>query len=252
MKINFLGTSDSAGIPVHNCDCFICTEYRNKKKNNGSTCAYIKNKKNEVILLDAGAENIVSLFDGQKIRAIFLTHFHADHVSGLLRLRYSHDTIECYHPHDEQGFADLFKHKHSIVYHENTPFKKIQIDEITFTPIPLQHSKNTTGYLIEDETSAIAYLTDCAGISQKALDFLKSKSLDECYLDAALFPPATKQPEQQNQNQNKKTNHLDFLQAEKILDILSPQKGYLIHAGHVTLKKIHENNIELKYPYLLL
>ena len=104
MKITFLGTADSAGIPVHNCLCEVCGSYRKDKKANLSTCAYIEID-NSIILLDAGHENISNIFDSKKIEAVFLTHFHADHCLGLLRLRHSFDTIKCFHPQDKNGFS---------------------------------------------------------------------------------------------------------------------------------------------------
>ena len=60
---------------------------------------------------DEDYDIIATIFDEKTIKAVFLTHFHPDHALGLLRLRYSSDTIDCYHPKDEDGFADLFKHK---------------------------------------------------------------------------------------------------------------------------------------------
>lgn len=238
MEFKFLGTADSAGIPVHNCKCEICEQYREENKVNLATSAYIKCDNDEVILLDAGIEDIATLFDGITIKAVFLTHFHPDHALGLLRLRYSNDTIECYHPKDEQGFSDLFKHKKSIVYKENKSFESITINDIKFTPIPLIHSKNTTGYLIEGNKKTIAYLTDCAGIDDKSMEFLLSKKIDECYIDGCLTP------------EYNNGNHLNYEEASDILDKLGAKKSYLIHACHQTLEYIKLNNIELKYPYI--
>jgi len=238
MIIKFLGTADSGGIPSHNCQCLICKEYREKAKINLATCAYITCENGENILLDAGIENIASIFDNKKIKAIFLTHFHPDHALGLLRLRYSADAIDCYHPRDDKGFADLFKHKKSISYQENTPFIPIKIDELTFTPIPLKHSKNTTGYLIEDKNKTIAYLTDCAGIEKQSLDFLLSKDIDECYIDAGLAPTLNN------------GNHLNYQEATKLLDKIDAKSSHLIHASHHTLNHLKLNNILLKYPFI--
>ena len=238
MQIKFLGTSDSGGIPSHNCECTICEEYRALNKINLATCAYIKCKNDEIILLDAGIEAISNIFDKKKIAAIFLTHFHPDHVLGLLRLRYSKDIIPCYHPKDEKGFSDLFKHKKSIDYKENFPFIPIYVNNISFTPLPLQHSKNTTGYLIESENKKIAYLSDCAGIDQKVLKFLKTKNVDECYIDACLAPGFNN------------GNHLNFEEAADILDQIGAKSSHLIHTSHYTLEYIKKNHITLRYDYI--
>jgi len=237
-KLKFLGTADSGGIPSHNCTCSICQEYRLKGKKNLATSAYIECKNGEIILLDAGIEDIASIFDRKKIVAVFLTHFHADHALGLLRLRYSSDDINCYHPKDKDGFADLFKHPKAIQFTENIPFESIEINDIKFIPIPLKHSKNTTGYLIQSKNKTIAYLTDCAGIFEKSMKFLLSHDIDECYIDACLAPDF------------QKGNHLNYEEASKILDEINAKKSYLIHGSHVTLEYIKKNNLQLKYNYI--
>jgi len=238
-NIKFLGTANASGIPVFNCHCTICKNYKSEDKFNNSTSAYIECSNGEIILLDAGNDDLSQRFNSKKLKTIFLTHFHADHVLGLLKLRYGKDTIVCYHPKDKEGFADLFKHKLSIEYKENRPFEKIIVNSLAFTPIPLKHSKNTTGYLIESEGKTIAYLTDCAGIEEKSLAFLLSKNIDECYIDACHAPHY---PD---------TNHLNYEQATKLLDKIDAKSSFLIHGSHETLNYINKNNINLKYPYLI-
>jgi len=239
MEIKFLGTADSGGIPSHNCQCQICKEYRQKKKVNLATSAYLECANKEMILLDAGIENISSIFDGKKIAAVFLTHFHADHCLGLLRLRYSSDKIDCHHPKDKNGFADLFKHTKAITYHENKPFETIIVNGIKFTTILLMHSKNTTGYLIEDNLNCIAYLTDCADIEEKSMQFLMKKNIDICYIDACLAPNFDN------------GNHLNYEQASGVLKKIGAKKSYFIHTSHFTLEYIKSNNIKTGFDYLL-
>lgn len=238
MELKFLGTADSGGIPSHNCKCQICNEYRQNKVIELATSAYITCENGEIILLDAGIENLATLFDGKKIKAIFLTHFHPDHALGLLRLRYSSDTIDCYHPKDSNGFADLFKHTKAITYIENTPFQSVEVNDIKFTPIPLEHSKNTTGYLIESETKIIAYLTDCAGINGKSMSFLKSFAIDICYIDACLAPNFSN------------GNHFNYEEATCVLNEIGAKNSFFIHKSHYTLEYIRQNDIKLKYKYM--
>jgi phosphoribosyl 1,2-cyclic phosphate phosphodiesterase len=102
----------------------------------------------------------------------------------------------------------------------------------------LRHSKNTTGYLIESENKTIAYLTDCAGISKESMDFLLSKNIDECYIDAGLAP---------NFNNG---NHLNYEEATKLLDKINAKESHLMHASHQTLTHIKSNNIKLKYNFM--
>ncbi len=228
MKLKFLGSSDSAGIPVHNCFCTICLEYRKKGIKNLSTSAYLEFDSG-VILLDAGIEDISNIFDGKKIKAVLLTHFHADHCLGLLRLRHSVDKIDCYHPKDDEGFSDLFKHNHSISYNKIDAFEKLNIEGFSITSIPLKHSKNTLGYCIEYKNKTIVYLTDCFGLEKNSFDFLKDKNIDFAFIDACYDERKTK------------GNHLNYLQASKILDDLEVKNGYLMHISHTTKEYIQKN-----------
>ncbi len=236
MKFRFLGTSDSGGMPVHNCKCIACESFRKVGKTNLATCAVLE-LDDGVILFDAGAEDISELFDGKKIKAVCLTHFHADHAMGLLRLRYSNDKIVCYHPKDEMGFADLYKHKMSIEYIQNKPLETIDIDGIKIIPIPLKHSKNTTGYIIETSNKTLAYLTDCGGIGHEYLEYLKNIEIDHLFIDACFVPP-------------KRGNHLNYEQATELIDSLNVKNGHLMHQDHVNLQYIMENNVKLKYFYI--
>lgn len=237
MNLNFLGTSDSAGLPVHNCDCAACENYRNEKKENHSTCAYIEID-DEIILIDAGVYDLTTRFDGKKINSIFLTHFHPDHCVGLLKLRYSNDIINCFHPEEEKGFSDLFKHKHSINYVEINPFEQKIINKIKFTALHLKHSKNTFGYLIEYKNYKIAYLTDCSGIPKESFEFLQKFQIDYAFIDACY------------DERKVVGNHLNYLQASEILDELNVKNGFLMHVSHITQAYILKNNIKLKYPYV--
>ncbi len=76
MKIKFLGTADSAGIPpVHNCNCIVCEDYRSKKMKNLSTSAYLEFDDKSVLLLDAGIEAISEVFDAKKNSSYFSNTF---------------------------------------------------------------------------------------------------------------------------------------------------------------------------------
>ncbi len=124
-------------------------------------------------------------------------------------------------------------------YIQNTPFKEILVNGIKFIPIPLIHSKNCTGYLIQSQDETIAYLTDCADIDDTSMNFLKSFSIDRCYLDACFAL---------NYDNG---NHLNYEEATIILDKINAKKSYFIHCNHYTLEYIRTNKVSLKYKYIL-
>lgn len=237
MKFEFLGTSDTGGIPLHNCVCEICEEARKSGVSNRSTSAYLELDDGSVILFDAGYDLLCERFNTTKIRAVFLTHFHADHCLGLIRLRKSASQICCYIPADTNGFGDLFTHKDSIEYVVLEPFDEVVMEGVKITAVPLLHSKPTLGYMLTCK-NVVAYLTDCASIPETSLSFLQAHDIDHLFLDACYEPNYAS------------TKHLNWESASEIIDEISPKNGYLIHASCKTLLPLKKSGKSLKYPYI--
>ena len=88
-----------------------------------------------------------------------------DHVQGLFPLRWGcGNSIPVYGPPDEQGCDDLFKHPGILAFQPPlAPFATVELGGMCITPLPLQHSKLTHGYLIQAAGAALAYLTDTVG-----------------------------------------------------------------------------------------
>lgn len=238
MKFEFLGTADTGGIPLHLCYCTICEEARKKGTQNRSTSAYLELDDGSVILFDAGCDFSIDKFNTTPIKAIFLTHFHADHCLGLIRLRKSAEPLQCYIPDDKEGFGDLFLHKDSMHYNVLQAFEKITIEGLEISAIPLLHSKPTLGYMVKTPQKVVAYLTDCAAIPENSLMFLQSHSIDYLFLDACYEPsyPSHK--------------HLNWESAEVLIDKIAPKNGYLIHASCKTLLPLLKSGKSLKYSYI--
>ncbi len=87
MKVRFLGTGTSFGIPVVGCDCEVCRsrDPRNRRTRHG----LLVEEQGSRLLVDTPPELRLQLVDAgvRHLDAVFLSHPHADHVHGIDDLR---------------------------------------------------------------------------------------------------------------------------------------------------------------------
>ncbi len=83
MKITFLGTGTSQGIPVIACDCETCSSPDPKDKR--LRCSIMIETEGKVIVIDTGPDfREQMLREGvQRVDAVLMTHEHKDHIAGL-------------------------------------------------------------------------------------------------------------------------------------------------------------------------
>ena len=204
MKLTFLGTGTSHGVPVIGCDCEVCKS-SDPRDNRTRSSAYIQTDDGQHILIDIGPdfrtqalrENIC------KIETVLLTHAHADHLFGIDDLRnfscimsnkpdnpqnekYNKPPIPIYTNKTaaeilKQSFSYLFSEKADGGGHAKIELKestsKFSIGKITVTPIPMMHGHmESTGWLLTENTAegprSIAYLTDCSYISDESIQLI--------------------------------------------------------------------------------
>lgn len=87
MKVTFLGTGTSAGVPVLGCDCAVCHSADPRDKRFRSA-AMIESQTTR-LLIDCGPDIRMSLLrvPFRKLDGVLLTHIHYDHVAGIDDLR---------------------------------------------------------------------------------------------------------------------------------------------------------------------
>ena len=208
MKLTFLGTGTSHGVPVIACDCAVCKSKDPHNKRTRSS-VFIETEDKKYILIDIGPD-----FHEQAIRenvraldALLLTHSHADHLFGIDDLR-SFSSVMSEQPDNPQN--EKYKRPPIPIYTNHTAAEhlkscfgylfsehsvggghaKIHLQEVKagvsfkigsaeITPVPLVHGTlEATGWLITENKKSIAYLTDCSFISDQAIELMHRKAAD--------------------------------------------------------------------------
>ena len=107
MKITFLGTGTSCGIPQMGCHCAVCTSTDPRDKR--LRCSSLVQDGQTNLLVDCSPdfrEQMLRIDFCEKLDAVLITHEHYDHVGGIDDLRpYSYI-------HDLPIYADAYSCKH--------------------------------------------------------------------------------------------------------------------------------------------
>lgn len=225
MKIRFLGTGTSTGVPQIGCNCDVCkSSDRRDKRLRTSVRIEIDGK---VCMIDCSPDfrqQMLPLPFG-KIDAILFTHEHYDHVGGIDDLRpfsvfgavnlYMEERLEnvlkdrlpyCFAEHRYSGVPDL------IVRRINLGEDSL-IEGVCVTPIRVMHYRlPILGFRIGD----FAYLTDMKTIEESELE-----KLDGVH---TLVISALRKKEH--------ISHQTLEQALGIIDRLKPEIAYLTHLSH--------------------
>jgi phosphoribosyl 1,2-cyclic phosphate phosphodiesterase len=192
MKITFLGTGTSGGVPVINCSCSVCKS--ENEKNRRLRCSVMIETQGRILLVDASTDMRQQLLINPfpRIDALLLTHAHADHIFGLDEIRRfnylqkeripvfgSEDTLnrvlEVFDYTVQEG--ELREGVPNISAHPVS--KEFAIGSVRIMPVPLLHGAlEILGYRIGN----FAYCTDVSGIPEASYHLLRG--LDVLVLDA--------------------------------------------------------------------
>ncbi len=226
MRVTFLGTGTSTGVPVVACRCRVCTseDPRNRRLRPSILLEWEERK----VLVDSSTDfrQQALLHRIDRLDAVLYTHCHADHVMGLDDLRiYNFRQRESLPVYGSPAtLADLRRTFWYAFADTQEGGGKPQLDlrpvEGTFEifgrriePIPLWHGLlPVTGYRI----GGFAYCTDCNRIPPESMRALSS--LEVLVLDALRHTPHS--------------THFTLAQSLAVLETLRPREAWLIHMGH--------------------
>ena len=231
MKLTFLGTGTSTGVPSVACDCETCLS--NDTRDKRLRVSILIEHDGKTILVDTSSDFRQQALRAKikKLDAILITHCHVDHVFGLddirpLNFRYGAMGIYA----DETAWKDLrrifqyiFQPSHfggglpQLIPHtieKNAPF--CFSENLLVTPLEVIHGKlPVIAYRFND----FAYATDLSYISEESMDGLQD--LDVFVLDCLRIKPHS--------------THLSLHEALEYIEKLKPKRAYLTHLNHDVL-----------------
>lgn len=251
MKVTFLGTGTSQGVPVIACDCQVCKSESAKDKRLRVSILIENSGKN--IVVDSGPDFRYQMLRAEvkHLEAILFTHEHKDHVAGL-------DDIRAFNFRQKQAM-DIFGHKRVLEhlkqeFHyaftefkypgvplinlhqiENSPF---QICDLLFTPIEVMHYKLPVfGFRIENFT----YITDAKTVSETEKE--KIRGTETLVINALQI--------------EEHISHFTLSEAIQFAEDIGAKTTYFTHISHrlgkhQSINELLPAGIELAYDGLVL
>ena len=251
MKITFLGTGTSIGVPVIACNCPVCKSSDPRDKRFRTSAMVTIDNLN--IVIDCGPDFRFQMLkqNVEDIEAVIFTHEHRDHIAGVDDVRAFNYILNKNIPiYGTTNVMEAIKTEFPYIFAESRYFGVPQltiheIDEHEFAigpthvqPITVMHNKLPVfGYRIGDFT----YITDASMIP----DDQKSKIRGSKVLVLNAL------------RNSKHISHLSLGEALALIEELQPERAYLTHISHFLglheqVEKKLPDNVHLAYDNLIL
>jgi phosphoribosyl 1,2-cyclic phosphate phosphodiesterase len=251
LKITFLGTGTSQGVPVIACSCNVCTssDFQDKRLR---TSIFIEVDGTHIVV-DTGPDFRQQMLRERinKLDAVLFTHEHKDHTAGMDDIRsfnfaqkmdmpiYARPTVL---EQLQREFAYIFANSKypgvprvQMMPINDDPFL---VNDIIITPIEVMHYKLPVyGFRVGDFT----YITDANYISDASLEKIKGTKV--LVLNALQI--------------NSHISHFTLDEAIQMVDKVGAEKAYFTHISHnlgrhrLVTKKL-PSHISLAYDGLTL
>ncbi|MEZ4572724.1 MAG: MBL fold metallo-hydrolase [Thermomicrobiales bacterium] len=227
MKLTFLGTGTSNGIPVIGCTCRVCTsDDPRDKRTRTSAFVEIDGKR---ILIDTSPElRLQSLAVGlDRIDAVLFTHPHADHVGGFDDLRRFNQINQAKLPvYTDELTAGNILQRFGYAFEQPFPFfgGKPDLDlhivegEFDVLGIPVESFQVGHGRWIVNgfRFGDLVYLTDAKDIPEEAMAAMRGAR-------HLVINALRRQPH---------PVHLSLDEALEVIDVIGPEQAYIVHISH--------------------
>jgi phosphoribosyl 1,2-cyclic phosphate phosphodiesterase len=244
VKITFLGTGTSQGVPVIACECDTCLSRDSHDKR--LRTSLLLETDNVTLLFDAGPDFRQQMLreNVKKLDAIIITHEHKDHIAGMDDVRAfnyrSQDAIDIY---AEARVQKAIKREFAYVFAEfqypgipkmrlnDIPEFGFTVQGVRITPVRVRHlNLEILGFRIGD----FAYITDANYIPEES----KEKLIGVKYLVINAL------------RKEKHISHFNLREAVDFIREISPKKAFITHISHQM--GLHKNVTEELPPGIML
>ena len=226
VKLTFLGTGTSQGVPIIACKCPVCLS--DNKKDKRLRASVLVHVDNQNIVIDSGPDFRYQMLRAgvENLSAILFTHEHKDHTAGLDDIRaFNWVNKTAVNIFAEKRVQESLKKEFAYVFAEfkypgipqmnlievtNKPFR---INGTTIQPIRAMHLKLPVyGYRIGDLT----YITDANYIAPGEKEKIKGTKV--------LIVNSVRK--------EKHISHYNLEEALELVEEIKPEKAYFTHISH--------------------
>jgi len=226
MKVTFLGTGTSQGVPVIACNCRVCLS-ENEKDKRLRTSIMVEDK-GKVVVIDTGPDFRQQMLreNVQQLDAVVFTHEHKDHIAGLddvraFNFKQKKDMDIYATPQVQTSLIREFHYAFADFKYPGVPElalhtigdESFNVGGVEIQPINVWHYKMPVkAFRINNFT----YITDANRIEEEELEKIKGS---EIIVINAL-------------RKEDHISHFKLSEAIELLEKLKPKKAYLTHISH--------------------
>ena len=245
MKLTFLGTGTSCGVPTIGCECRTCTSTDPHDKR--LRCSVLLETEQTRLLIDCGPDFRQQIMPHpfRRIDGILITHAHYDHMGGMddIRPYCQFGEINVYaDPIAREGMLQMLpycfaEHRYpgvpAIQLHEILPHFPFTIGDMEIVPFQvMHHDLPILGYRI----GSLAYITDMKTIAEEEIPYILG-------CDTLVVNALREKPHH---------SHQTLSEAVRFAQRIGARQTWLIHSSHDIGRHAEVNaslpaNIQLAY-----